>query len=971
MRNPNNKLGIKTLTDEQLRASLPNWEMIDYRLNSIREEAEGVDLEAIEKEPFEALKYDQFFSILGGRGAGKTSVIYTLYEKYKKNGGNIVLPIIMPELFEDGEGVLDWLFEAIDFKMYEIEELISRSNLRTGEDERFGEMCEKYAFFSRCVFNKENKLRRYYRELKDAYYTKNYPFKAESYVETREWKSRSVKNSFSLMKRFVSFWNKLVEVYSSYINSSDNRNVITPLIYVFIDDADLRPQIINELIYVLQKYLSHPNLVVFLNASQKILKYTVKNYMFNAITKNQFDLTALMNTEYNYNGKSEYFFSDKGSEEIVRFRDLRYGKEYDKIERLTDEILRKILPVNNRFYLKKYERYIDKSLLIKVSNVEGKEINTSLEDAVYEILQRFYSRVMELHNGNIGRIRYKNNWNDVDSEDNKEPSDDTIKDKKNNFKLIHMDEDNKNERLGSRFYLAFFAIYPRDMLAVYHALEELLEELYTALQELYDDVQSDDKRYDWSTGDFPNAFITKIRDVLVSFLESVISSNRSLRMFSRYETDMIKTQLLHWQLFVDYEKVLEVFSEREYVDENREHPEAFFEMLCMLDFIEQLIVLLMPQRRKTHGLDYFKKLLSAAGVRVIKNTNDLLSMFDQFYMFKSLNLIPKFDIERLEHQVHFLKGTEELHLTPLEDEKESSKVGTQEGTKEDMKKGTNKGTKKCKKVGTGKEVKKNAEDGVKEDRRWNELYMNVLFHRYDLMSRLKKYSNEIEVLPNIEYAVQEYKELRTEYYLRVKSFFYDNEVQKDPMSAEYDPRTFRSKIKELMESLNNMEMKITEPKRFEFVRKAQLESTSDRIKLRLSWFVDVIFNQKRFTLNDLEYQLTRLKDEVSGGGSSRLSPYENTMTIYNRLEFYLRKGNLVVEREKKDESFSKLVGEIKDQMDEYLHYYYRRIRDKIIKENRDNLNRYDSMKKQLSEEYNTVRNKYWIEYREQVDGKRE
>lgn len=36
MRNPNNKLGIKTLTDEQLRASLPNWEMIDYRLNSIR-----------------------------------------------------------------------------------------------------------------------------------------------------------------------------------------------------------------------------------------------------------------------------------------------------------------------------------------------------------------------------------------------------------------------------------------------------------------------------------------------------------------------------------------------------------------------------------------------------------------------------------------------------------------------------------------------------------------------------------------------------------------------------------------------------------------------------------------------------------------------------------------------------------------------------------------------------------------------
>lgn len=124
MRNPNNKIGIKTLTDEQLRASLPNWELIDYRLDSIRKEAEGVNLDNLEKEPFETLKYDQFFSILGRRGAGKTSVIYTLYEKFKTKDENIVLPIIMPELFEAGEGVLDWLFQAIDFKLKEIEDTL-------------------------------------------------------------------------------------------------------------------------------------------------------------------------------------------------------------------------------------------------------------------------------------------------------------------------------------------------------------------------------------------------------------------------------------------------------------------------------------------------------------------------------------------------------------------------------------------------------------------------------------------------------------------------------------------------------------------------------------------------------------------------------------------------------------------------------------------------------------------------------
>ena len=116
----------------------------------------------------------------------------------------------------------------------------------------------------------------------------------------------------------------------------------------------------------------------------------------------------------------------------------------------------------------------------------------------------------------------------------------------------------------------------------------------------------------------PDSFIVNVRDILMSFLDSVISSNRNLVIFSRYERELIKTQLLHWQLFVDYEKVLEVFNDSRYREDNNKHPEAFFEILGLMNFIEQIIVLVIPQRRKTHVSAYFNRLIEDSNISVIK-----------------------------------------------------------------------------------------------------------------------------------------------------------------------------------------------------------------------------------------------------------------------------------------------------------------------------------------------------------------
>ena len=931
MSNPNNKIGIKTLTEGQIKRSLPNYEMIDSRIEEIRKEASKVKLSRLRAEPFEALKYDQFFSILGGRGAGKTSIIYSLYEKYKKREDCIVLPIIMPELFEDGEGVLDWLLEAMDNKLCEIEDGFKKSGVRYGKDNSQREICEKYKIFDRCAFNPDNQVRKSFRELKNAYYTRNYRFRADSYVEAREWTSRSVESSFSLMRRFVDFWCDLVEMYSLLLNDSNEKGT-TPLIIVFIDDADLRPQIVNQLIYSMQKYMSHPNLVVFINASQKILKYAVKNYMYRSITDNRFDLPALMDIEYKYNWKTDSYYERHSEDDIIRFQDLRYGKEYDKINRLTDELLRKLLPVNNRFFLKKYESYDEKAMLIRVEADEEddqKEINLSLEESVYRCIRDFYEKTIDLHKKYEGRIDENLNKEGRTVENGEgEPSEDTIEKKETNFQLINTTEN----KLGSRFYLSFFSLYPRDILGVYHSLEELLDELYFSLNELYKDLDRDkkEKKYQWGAGAMPDSFIITVRDNLMSFLDSVISSNRNLIIFSRYERELIKTQLLHWQLFVDYEKVLEVFNDSRYREDNNKHPEAFFEMLGLLNFIEQIIVLLIPQRRKTHVSAYFNRLIEDSRISVIKESNDPKVLFDQFYLFKSLNLIPNFNVERVEHQVHFIKGVERLGLI-------EKKTDVQEINKSD--------------AGNA-----DARDVKVIDRKWNELYAEVL----------DKYKDVLDVVPDVRYMGHEYIDLKTDYEERIRTTFF-GKTEKDDLSSVSKINTdeFYYDAIELQKLLKNMELKVTDTESFEFVKTAFENVLDDEIRDRLEWFVNVVLNEEPFLRDDLEFQLNSLKREAYDRGRMRSLEHTNWISFYNRLEYQLRDRIIFVKENKEYENVMKRIEKISNGLPSYIAHYRDIIVQKIIDDNGEDMNLYNEMKKVFSEELDVIKNRYWNRYLEQ------
>ncbi len=643
--NPNYKTGVKILTKEQMQAGLPSYDLLLTKIDKVREEALIIDRETLTSHTFENLKYDNIFSILGGRGAGKTSVLMTLHHELQKDENNVILPLVMPELLDEEESIVGWLLSAIEYNLIQIEEQISKHGIKDVSNS-YKQFCTNYKLFERCVFSKNNKLRECFHQLKTAYYTKEYKsckMTAMDYSSIKELIASGVDNSFSLIGKFTDYWNTLVDVYTEYLKDmlgleSSNDIKTTPLIHIFIDDADLKPQIINELLFVIPKYLSHPNVVVYVSASQKTLTYAVKNHMYKSLTQTAFNLPDIMEREYQYNNDR---FAN-GNETTVKFHDLRYGKEYAKITKLADEVLRKTFPVYKRFYLKKYNNYSEKRLLRVFKDETPDCIETmQLSEKIAEMLGEFRDKILELH-----------------GEPKKEPAEPTqlTLDKKiESFKLVKYNKVNGHFQLGSEMYLSFLAQYPRDTMSVVCSLRDMLKNMVQLLEKYY-------KENNISQGAMPLEFIDNMHEIIIKFISATVASNRNLSMFSRPIRDFVKTQLLHWQLYVDYAKVLEIFNDERYVNGNKKECSSFVEMFCLLNFVEQLIILVMPQRRSVHGEKEFNALLRDCEIEVVKPVSDIDLLFKQYYLFESMHLIPNYNFRREGQANSFLKGVVSLEL---------------------------------------------------------------------------------------------------------------------------------------------------------------------------------------------------------------------------------------------------------------------------------------------------------------------
>lgn len=753
--NPTYKNGVKTLTETQIKNGLPGYDLLKKKIEIIRENASSTENWS-DNGLFENLKYDNIFSILGGRGAGKTSILFTLYHYLKsdnsqKNKTNILMPLIMPELIDNSDNFIGWILAAVEKNLDVLETELKKYGY-SDDNSGYSKMCEEYKFFERCIFNDRNKLRKTFEDLKKAYYSKIYNSRRGEwdYSSDLELVSNINSKGFELVQKFTRYWDKLVEVNKKFNEHKGLKNE-EPLIFFMIDDADLKPQIINELIFGLPKFFSHPNVVVIISASQKILNYTVKNFMYQQITKREFDLTALMNIEYQYNYK-KYLEDDESSlddSKIIKFHDLRYGREYDKIKNLTDEILRKIFPVCNRFYLKKYERYEEKCSLRFESNDSGVVM---ISKQFSSKLLKFKNIIINLHNQNI------------DADYPEYPNETIIREKIYNFKLLNAE----NNDISCPIYLSFLGIYPRDIVSNYYALCDMLSELISALERFYEDNRTAKKSE--SASEILNEFITNIYDACIKFINSAISSNRNLKPFCRNFNSLILKQKLHWQLFVNYEMIMDVMCKKKFFADNKEHPDNFIEMFCLMNFVEQLIFMVFPKRKAHHGHVEFCNFLDKCNIQLVKRSDDLDYMLKQYFWFRSSNVLPNFDKLNPSHQEIFLDISNRFDLIPID-----TRI-----------------------------------DDLLENKNWYDLYSEVVYYQYSNISKIKKHKNQLFILNESDFVDDKYQFICNKYYSQLHANILGQSSRRLKKANLGFVEEFATMALALDEKLNSLTIEITD-----------------------------------------------------------------------------------------------------------------------------------------------------------------
>lgn len=370
---PYHKTGIKLLDEHQMENLFPNYENLLERIEEHRKKLQQMQKSVLEKDSQYNLMYDNIFSIFGKRGAGKTSAVFTLKKMLEtKNRRDIVLPIVMPEMIPRECSMIGWILSLLEEEVFRLDE----------------KMQEKYSMnqteFTECMFRRKDSLKREYEKVKELCFSQFYQTEwNESFSTALLNIERQTQNSFDFSKRLGRFWDLLRETIKNLSLERDNTE---PLIYIIFDDVDLLPEAVTLLLSTIIKYLSHPNIIVFVTADEELLYDVIENNMNEKLGKySVLDMysrvtSAMADADYR-NMPSMYYQEIKQKLQTAR-----------QIPRLYAD---KVLPPSSRYYLKTYETYEDKSMFIERVNYNEERREKSRPITLQEVFISEIDRYLE------------------------------------------------------------------------------------------------------------------------------------------------------------------------------------------------------------------------------------------------------------------------------------------------------------------------------------------------------------------------------------------------------------------------------------------------------------------------------------------------------------------------------------------------------------------------------------------------
>jgi hypothetical protein len=214
----------------------------------------------------EGNRYNNFISILGSRGSGKSSMILTIIDELKKEiereaknnnyviQHDLILEKIDPLMFSLEKNALGWIISMFEERVEKLKKMKNNSYC-----------CE--------INNAIDRLEKSYTNISKNYiisrdfYRNNLHALSEGINEYKNVNKEIIKADLKLEKSFKDFIDNFVCVAKSI-----NKTGQEPYIVISFDDIDIRPQYGPEILDTIISHLSHKNIIVLISGDYNTFK---------------------------------------------------------------------------------------------------------------------------------------------------------------------------------------------------------------------------------------------------------------------------------------------------------------------------------------------------------------------------------------------------------------------------------------------------------------------------------------------------------------------------------------------------------------------------------------------------------------------------------------------------------------------------------------------------------------------------
>lgn len=558
------KVGVKVLSQAQLENIMPNYENLFQKIDTCRKVAQE-ELHADEKRHYQYnFMYDNVFSILGKRGTGKTSVAFTLQkmirERYGKSCCDVVLPLIIPEVIPENCTVLGWILAIVREEIGALEDRINELDKNYREEIPWNKC--RYADGKRVQETLSARLD----TLSQLFFAGNYnPSNEVSYHRAVDNSVLQAGDYYKFAKGIAELWDAWVAriQYLHRLEKPDAREEICPLIYFIFDDVDLAPEKIEELLSVIIKYLSHPNIIVLTTADESLFLEVIENRLDKNIGR--------LPGEWR-----NYLANNRGSKYIV-WSSLRDEEREEKDEENAEDLVKqtarmylgKVLPTSTRYYLRLFNTAGQKETFRVETRINQEEhdenLGMSMADQVRLLIQD---------------IRKENLHNFMESD----------------MGIIN-------------FYLNFMGNTSRQISNVYIALKELIENLRKIVVYAAENVVDEDY------------LMTKIYLNCRYFLCVAINANHDLAKVIENVDSFVDEAFLpeynQWKMYFNYSYLNEFLHKKLEKCGKQKKIKICLQLYSLLVFAENLLLIMeggMPHgitgRKKTHAVSFLAQYIS-------------------------------------------------------------------------------------------------------------------------------------------------------------------------------------------------------------------------------------------------------------------------------------------------------------------------------------------------------------------------